>query len=193
MFGEASSPCIVSYIDIIGIKEKLLEEKSDSISIMKNVHQIVYGLSSTGMDNHDHVYSWNDSILLLATIKNDRDNRKNIINEIIQIRQRIAQISPCYIICVKGMTIPGPLRFTGDVYSGQLTDQPRHIYIKASSMAFANCFEIEKKCKKHKKNWYIDERIIKGLNLKSSTLTCQVAMLPSNKKRKIYMYDSDPV
>jgi hypothetical protein len=94
---------------------------------------------------------------------------------------------------VKGMNFKEPSDYTGAQYIAPIGEQPRFVYLKASSYAFANCFEIEKKLgKKFKKEWYIDQHIFNKMNATVNYQSESFEMLPTNEKRQIFMFDGYP-
>ena len=184
--------CIVSYIDLIGIKDLLIARKSGAIDMMEGLHQVVHKQFSNSMHYHECAYSWNDSVILLAYLDKHPANYESIMKEVNQLKQDINTICNSYAICVKGMAIPAFLGFSGEVILGDGSNQPRHTYIRTSSMALANCFAIEEHLgKKHNKPWYVDSRIVRYIDTHQAYEKDKVAMLPDMTERTIHIYNGD--
>jgi len=180
--------CIVTFMDLIDVKKIINDDSRRAVELMQNFHQVVYGQINNSMPKHQHAYTWNDSVLLVARIDENLSQYKLIMKEADELKKRIDEVCECYAISVKGMSFSEPCLFAGHQFKGQI-DQPKFVFLKSSSYAFSNCFEIEKKLKKHEKSWYLDERIFTKINISKPTLDESVSMLPSGTKRKIYMYD----
>lgn len=188
MFHDELRPCIISYIDLIDIKNMIQSGKEEAVKTMQSVHRVVYGQVNEKMPNHAHAYTWNDSVLLLAYINSNlQGSVVDVMKEVNALKKKIDEINNSYCICVEGMPMAEPLAYQGNVFVGN-SNQPKYTHIKASSMAFANCFEVEKELSKHKMGWYVDGRINDRLNLKLQCKEEEVKLLPDNGKRKIYMY-----
>ena len=177
-------------MDLAGTRDEIDKNSALAVDIMREFHQAVYNETINNMPKHEHSYTWNDSVLLLAYTDNQYSNIESIMTEADNLKKRIDRIHKCYAISVKGMSFSDPCYYSGHLFEGSNIEQPKYIYLKASSYAFTNCYEIEKKLgKKHKKSWYVDERIIGALALEKASVTEKFAMFPSKKKRNIHMYD----
>ncbi len=182
--------CIVTLIDLIGIKEELGKGKAGAIEIMQRVHQEVYRQISDHMENHVHAYCWNDSVLLFTD--KSLSHAQSVMKEVVDLRKRIQAIWPrgCYAISVKGMSIPPPNNIgSGDVTNGHC-NQPRFVYIKASSMAFANCLEIAKNLQKYKAAFYVDSRIAEQIKTNVHFKSHRIKLLP-HQTLQIRIYYKD--
>jgi hypothetical protein len=174
--------CVVSYFDLIGIREKIESANSEASILMQKFHLLIRKSMFDGMPTHDNVYVWNDSALFLAFPQENADYEK-IMRELNGIKPRIDDISPSYAICVKGQAIPeAPCQ-----YDTNPVRQPRFVFLKASSYALANCFEIEKKLKKLKMDWYVDGRIAEKIPAFEKCDKHEVAMFPSGSKRGVFV------
>ena len=180
--------CIVTFMDLIDVKKLISLNSPNAVQIMQEFHQTVYGQVNETMKKHEHAYAWNDSVLLVAYIDENYSGLLDIMKELDNLKKRIDEKSKCYAISVKGMTFSEPLFWGGHQFVGQI-DQPKFVFLKASSYAFSNCFEIEKRLGDRKKSWYIDERIASLLNSKKKYETESINMLPSGKDRKVYLFD----
>ena len=127
------------------------------------MHKIAYDAANNSVPKHKKVYYWNDSVLMLALPDSTHDYEP-IIREVNGLKRAIDRIWPTYAISMKGQTIPETLPCTRDHLTGGWIDQQRAVYIQASSLAFSNCFEVERKLGKIKKKpWYVDERIVNAI------------------------------
>jgi len=108
------------------------------------------------------------------------------MRELNALKPIIDTICPSYAICIKGQLIPEPVC----AYDSGTNEDHRFIYVKASSYAFANCFEVEKelcKKKKLKMDWYVDSRVGEKIPAFAKCDRHSVAMLPSGRKRSVYV------
>lgn len=175
-------------MDLIDVKKLISQNSPNAVQIMQCFHQTVYGQVNEIMKKHEHAYTWNDSVLLVAYIDENYSGLLDIMKELDNLKKRIDEKSKCYAISVKGMTFSEPLCWGGHQFVGQI-DQPKFVFLKASSYAFSNCFEIEKKLGQRKKSWYIDERIASRFDLKKKYEVESISMLPSGTDRNVYLLD----
>lgn len=178
--------CIVSYFDLAGIGEKISAGNSEASDLMQRMHQVVLRKVSTGMPMHAHVYAWNDSALFLAFLKSDTDY-EGVMRELNSVKEELDAVCPCYGICVKGQSMPEPQPVLEHAFAGTAR-QPRFIFLRTSSYAFANCFTIEKELGKEKKlqmDWYVDSRISDKIPSFPKCESHAVKMLPGNKERSV--------
>ena len=181
---------IITYIDLIDIKNIEIEGNIRATDIMRKMHTLVSENMTNGMLNHDHCYIWNDSILLLAYLDQGTDEN-SIIKEADQLKRKIDKICSSYAISVKGQTFPDDLISQTTIINEQASSKHRVIKLKTSSYAMGNCYRIEERLgKRLKKPWYIDSRIGKKLNTNCKFSKHQVKMLPNDKERDIYIYDA---
>lgn len=183
---------IVTYMDLIGIKDVADEGRSRATDLMRSMHSLVDGNMNHGMRNHDHCYIWNDSVLLLSHIDSPYRNagETEILKEADSLKKKIDEICSCYAISVKGQVFPEESYLHAPVFDGQIGEQSRVVRLKASSYAMGNCFIIEDRLgKKLKKPWYVDSRIAKKLNTNQNLTKHRVKMLPKNITREIYVYE----
>ena len=184
---------IVTYMDLIGIKDTATYTDSRATDLMRRMHSLVDAQMSHEMKNHDHCYIWNDSVLLLAYLESPHhETDENIIlKEADKLKRRVDEICQSYAISVKGQVFPDNSILHPPLFNGQISEQARVVRLKASSYAMGNCFIIEKRLwKKLEKPWYIDGRIAKRLNTKTVCTKHRIKMLPRDKKRDIYVYDN---
>lgn len=185
---ERWKKCILTYIDIIGVK--VHAKDGEGSSIMRRLHSCVPDGFGEHLPSHDHAYVWNDSVLVVAYLKNEHGEKMRLLREANNFKRHLdkALAMPSFAVVVEGMTFPSigssPGSGVDDAGSSKVT------VLKTSSWAMANCFEIERELRrlKLKKNWYIDSRVTKGLR-RPSREDMQVTLLPANRKRAVSMYD----
>jgi len=182
--------CIVSYIDLIGISEELDNNTPHAIDKMREMHKIAYDAANNSVPKYKKVYYWNDSVLMLA-LPNSTHDYEPIMREVNRLKRAIDRIWATYAISMKGQTIPETLPCTRDHLTTGWIDQQRAVYIQASSLAFSNCFEVEKKLGGAKKPWYLDERIVNHISTSQSRTYRTVSLHPRRTHRKIFLYDGD--
>ena len=182
------SDCVVSYIDLIGIKRLLESNSREAINLMRRMHQKVRRQSLLSMPSHHQIYYWNDSVLALAFVSSDF-SYEPIMKELNFLKLEIDAISDCYAICMKGMAIPELISSDEEQLVNEALDSQKAVYIKASSMAFTNCFEVENKLGHYRKSWYVDRRIVKRLNITQTYMTRRIKLFPRRVYRTIFMYD----
>jgi len=175
--------CVVSYFDMIGIRTRINSANSAASDLMRTFHCLVRNSIFNDMPTHDHAYVWNDSAAFLAFPQSDGDY-ETIMRELNALKPKLDSICPSYAVCVKGQAMPEPVCRYGDEAEEQ-QEQPRFVFLKASSYAFANCFEIEKKLKRLRMDWYVDSRIARKIPNFPKCDRHSVAMLPTGTKRSI--------
>lgn len=184
--------CIVTIFDLIGTRS--LASKGIGSSQMIQMHQNAVSKINHGVPLHAHGYVWNDSVLLLSYETKPAKKRAEVLAELNEFKTWLE--SRCgaklYAISVKGMSFHSN-EFAPAVFEGQITQQPRAVVLKTSSWAMANCFEIEKSLSKHRADWYIDERITKGVNLGAPFAAEEISLFPNNEKRAIHMFKGNLV
>lgn len=180
--------CVVTLIDVIGIKELTLDGTSRATDLMRKLHRITEARMNHGMSAHAHAYLWNDSVLLLGYL--DRTTESTLLREANSLKETIEQeVNKCYAISVKGQAFPNPELPSAAVSSGQIAEQPRSIVIKASSFAFANCFQIEAILgPRYKTDWYVDGRLKSAIEKKPHAVD-SVELLPGGEAREVLMFN----
>jgi hypothetical protein len=93
--------CIVSFIDMIGISEKLRKNSSESVMIMRRMHEDIYK-ACQNLPAHEEICFWNDSILLMGYVNTQSYSYHALMEEVIKIKRVVDDINPSYAICVKG-------------------------------------------------------------------------------------------
>jgi hypothetical protein len=182
--------CIVSYIDLIGMSEELDNNTPHAFQKMREMHETALHAAQNSVPKHKRVYYWNDSVLMLA-LPNSIQDYEPIMREVNGLKRAIDRIWLTYAISMKGQTIPEPFPRTHNHLTAGLIDEPRAVYIQASSLAFSNCFEVEKKLGKAKKPWYLDERIAGHISTSQSCTHQTVRLHPRRTMRKIFLYDGE--
>jgi hypothetical protein len=178
--------CVVSYFDLIDIRKMITTGNSKASDFMRQFHVLVYKSINTDMPAHHNAYVWNDSAMFLAFPRIDGDY-ETIMRELDTLKPIVDSICPSYAICVKGQAIPEPVCDYGSEANGQ----PRFVFLKTSSYAFANCFEVEKELSKRKRlrmDWYVDSRIVRRIPTFPKCKRHYVKMLPSGRKRNVHVH-----
>lgn len=179
--------CIVSYIDMMDIGSLLSSRSRDAVHKMRQMHKAV-SHPRLQISAHKEVCLWNDSVLMVGFVTESRSCYRALMREVCVVKQVIDSIQKSYAICVKGKAFPGPQMGTEKRCS--VIGQPRLVYLQASSLAFANCFEIEHQAKEQgwKWDWYIDNRIRTKLSLRPGDESKEVELYPGGRVRRVHMY-----
>ena len=175
--------CIVVLMDLIGIKGRALMGEPEASKLMRSFHQLVRNEIDHGCRPVDQAYVWNDSVILLAYLDQQKSTCEKAMRAIDALKRKVDLLAPSYAIAVQGQTFP----------SDSNLGSKRVTTIKASSYAMANCFRIEAKAKKKKirdKFWYVDIRIAKKVPTARANEWITVHMLPGGKARTVYIHPS---
>lgn len=183
--------CIVTFVDVIGIKKLANARSTDATSKMRRLHELAGTHINHVMPKHAHAYSWNDSVLLLGYL-GDHSSAADLLKEASKLKAAIeGKVGKCYAISVKGQAFPESVPPQASVFDGSQLSQPRSVTIKASSYALTNCFEIEEQLgKKHKASWYLDSRLKEAVCKKPRAVET-IALLPGRECREILMFDGN--
>lgn len=173
--------CIVSYLDLVGIKKLIERRDSAASAAMREFHQLVQSQVSTGLPSHQHTYTWNDSVLLIAFTGGTHSTFETIMREVDNLKKKIDERWNSYAISVEGLAFPPPLL-------QQEGYQEKFVYVRGSSYALTNCFVIERELREKQKPWYVDSRIAKRINPTARYTREMVTMQPTGKKRYVYIY-----
>ena len=173
--------CVVVLIDLVGIKR--LAASSDGSAAMRSLHRTALEMSRAGLAAIDHLYAWNDSLLLLSFI--DRGDRRRVgcaLRDAEAVRAAVSSIVPSYAIAVRGRAFPRS-HIVAEVATNVTI-------IDASSWALANCFAIEKALGKLRMTWYVDSRIVRDQPMlkRGATAKRDVPMLPSGRRRGVFLF-----
>jgi len=179
--------CIVSYIDMTGITPLLTKRSGEAVHVMRKMHEAV-SCAVLQVPAHEEVCLWNDSVLMVGFVTESRTSYRTLMEEVCAMKQIIDSIQRSYAICVKGKAFPGPQSESQERHGG--ADQPRLVYLQASSLAFANCFVIEQRARQAgwRWDWYIDNRIRTRLSLRHGHDAQHVELHPRSNFRQIHMY-----
>lgn len=177
-------PCIICYVDMIGLSKLALESLNIATKKMRDFHSLAsqYILK---MNHHDHVYVWNDSAAFVSHPKQNEDDYRFVIQELIDFTNETQNIASCYAVCVKGTSFPPP--------PPKPRCLPKYSFLTVSSWALANCFKIEKELGKYRKLFYIDGRIIRQGAMRPGDEISDMTMLPKYYKRAVHMYNRAPI
>ena len=130
--------------------------------------------------------------VLMVALPDSTSDYEPIMREVNRLKHAIDRICQTYAISMKGQTIPEILPCIRDHSAAGQIDQPRAVYIRASSFAFSNCFEVERKLGKIKKKpWYVDERIVNHISTSQSSTYQTIKLHPRRTPRKMFLYDGD--
>lgn len=174
---------IVSFLDLIDIKELIKKGDSIASSKMRAFHQFIQNKAQNKLPLHQNIYVWNDSILFLSFTGEGHSLYEPIMKELDAFKALIDKRWKSYAISVKGKTFPPP--------TNQEDVGGKFVYLMASSYAFTNCFAIEavgKKIRGQKPSWYVDSRIVKYIKTNTRFKKEKIAMQPTGRKRNIFMY-----
>jgi hypothetical protein len=182
--------CIVSYIDMVGITALLTRRSKQAVHTMRKMHEVV-SRALPQVPTHEEICLWNDSVLMVGFVTESESSFRAVMQEVLAVKRIVDGIQKSYAICVKGQAFAGPQSPVPEWRSG--TDRPRLLYLQASSLAFANCFEIEHRAREAgwKWDWYIDNRIRTKLSLRLGEDTQEMELHPRSNLRRIHMYSSD--
>jgi hypothetical protein len=174
--------CVVSYFDLIGIRKKISAANSEASTLMRNFHVLVYKSINSDMPTHHHAYVWNDSAMFLAFPQKTGDY-ETIMQELNAVKPQLDNICHSYTICVKGQAMPEPVCGYGTEVKGQ----SRFVFLRTSSYAFTNCFEVEEQLKSLEMDWYVDSRIARKIPNFPRCDQYAVKILPSGRKRNFHV------
>jgi len=191
---QGMSDCIVSYFDLPGVQDLEREEAARLMDLFHHsARTAMQRLIDGPVPAHQHMYCWNDSCLCWPPL--DTHDEKKVMAEVNSIRSSIRQDLQGhvpYVISVKGRSFPGPLadKFVGNPGNGH---QSCFVFLKASSYAMKNCLDIEHTLGKHRKQFYVDSRIVDSIGWNDRGTKRSVVMLPDKSARDVHMYDSLPL
>ena len=174
--------CIVGFVDLIGVTSKINAPNRLGIPIMRAMHKTVDSIAPDLL-SIDNIYVWNDSILI-HSLAETPDSYKRIMSDIHRLKVSLNDISRSFAICMKGQSFP--LRNNSSLTANESS---KVTYLEASSLAFANCFAVEKSLSTHRKDWYIDSRITTHIDTRPPDLKKRVVLLPRKTSRTIHLYD----
>jgi hypothetical protein len=167
-----------------GVKGMLAKSSKDAVGLLRRMHKEVQSAAEE-LTMHEEVCFWNDSVLLVGCVDGSAERHEKIMREVCIIKNAVDKVKRAYAICVKGQPFPPP-HGESEFTSGR----PRLIYLHASSLAFSNCFMIEEEAKKRKwrRDWYIDNRIIKEIDARLPDRKHVLHLWPRKRKCTLYMY-----
>lgn len=184
---SAWQDCIVTLIDLIGIKKHAHHGDLKATTLMRHFHALVLK-RIRDLPSIDHAYAWNDSVLLLAYLGTERNKKEVVLREIDAFKREIDILADSYAIAVQGQNFPE----TPFLARGR---RPRNTHervtiLRVSSYAMANCFAIEEKLgRSTQKPWYVDERIARQLSSQQKCETKPMVFLPHGAKRNVFIYE----
>jgi hypothetical protein len=176
--GKQWRDCIVTLIDLIGIKK--LSASGAGSDLMQRLHLLV-AQESSKLNSVDHIYVWNDSVLLLSYVNHRAASFQTAMRDADRLKRRIDTLGKSYAIAVKGQTFPQRHETSTDGLT----------VIGALSWALANCFEIERTLSSRlRKPWYLDSWIKEKIQTRVHCHKEPVLLLPLNRGRAVYVFDS---
>jgi len=180
--------CIVSLIDLVGIKDLATQGGSAASALMRRLHVTILQKMDTGLPTLAHAYIWNDCVLLLAYLDGTKGGTEAVLRDIDGLKRNVDALADSYAIAVQGQSFPDPSANPGS--RALRRGEERVTFLRASSYAMANCFTIEKVLgRKMKKPWYVDSRIARRLRTPCDYKLRNVRLLPSGRERSIYVYE----
>jgi hypothetical protein len=171
--------CIVSVIDLVGIKSRA--DRGVRSDLMRKLHALVIQ-EVPGLPTVAHAYACNDSVLLLSFVTTERHSFEAALRDADRLKHRVDRISPSFAVAIKGRTFP-PVRASVSVMQG-----PRVTVVEASSWAMANSLEIPAKVQPLRGTWYIDDRVARRIRTKQPHAKKAVPFLPSKTPRTVRVY-----
>lgn len=196
---DSMRPCIVGFFDVIGIRRALQHRKADAVQAMQMLEAHAYGYASQNQDWYDGLYVWNDSVLAVTYLDVPNGSVLSTFNALHKFKANLStnhylstvSDANIFAICIKGMAFVPTLDGIRANFSISGSTESKYVYVRASSMALINCFEIaEKLGRKRFKEWYVDERIYKDCpeSVRAKLkIADELEMYPDMEKRKVYM------
>jgi hypothetical protein len=184
--------CVVILLDLVGMKGLLADDnkRRQAIDAMEALDRVCNDFSRN-RQHIDHVYCWNDSVLLLAYLQSYDADLSALAIEVSRFKESVD--TQChrnsFIAMVKGKSfMPNDLQFRVPV-PREGSQDPVYHYLLASSMAFANCEKLVKKFRKDHHDWYVDQRIRDQLSQELQGRLIErgrFKAFPRMKVRKVY-------
>lgn len=188
--------CVLTFLDLIGMRDLIANDRHQASAAMERLDGVCYGRCLDQLKHHDHLYAWNDSVLLLSYLEPLPQPRAlgDVLREVSDIKEAIdaACGMPSYAIVMKGMTFqPNALELRADAHYGS-AHLPAYHYIRASSMALANTEVVQKEFPDRKYGWYVEKRVVTELPepmRNKLTLKGKIVAFPELEEREIYTAD----
>lgn len=180
--------CIVTLVDLIGVKKRINQERSRATSLMRQFHALIMKKMNEEMPSIEHAYAWNDSVLFLAYLRGGSRAKEAVLRDIDTLKREIDRLSDSYAIAVQGQSFPElPLLSLGQ---SQPDAKQRVTILRVSSYAMANCFAIENELGgRTRRPWYVDQRIAQQLSTRQKYQKRSMVFLPHKKKREVFIYE----
>jgi len=172
-------------MDVIGVRRLLDAGKPDAVAAMKQVHHAV-ATAKIHYSRNTEICVWNDSVLIHSIVSESDNSYVEAMRPLAILKATVDTIRPSFAICVKGQSLRSP-----NIPVTKSRRSFRFIYLSASSLALTNCFEVEKALKHHRKDWYIDARImrrIKSSLSRDGDATEKVSLYPRDTCRTFHMF-----
>lgn len=182
--GATWQHCIVTLIDIVGVKSQA--QNNVGSSIMLQLHQTVLAEIQDNKYSFTHTYIYNDAVQILSYVNEKKDSFQTAMRETDRLKRRIDETQDnsrkSYAIAVKGQSFPNIH------YESEKPKTTSVTVIETSSWAMANCFKIEKELGRLRKAWYVDGRIAKKIQTEQEYEKHPVSLYPSSQSRNVYCY-----
>ncbi len=180
--GELWPDCIVTLIDLAGMKRGA--RSGEASKLMRRFHRLVTNQKAS-LPAISYIYLFNDSALLLAYVDGSDASFEDAARQADKLKRRVDRLTKSYAISVKGQAFPSVQDAAEASGNSSVT------FVRASSWAMANCFEIEKKVPKEQHSpWALDEWIAERIQAdRPCSRRIALPMLPSGKRRNIHLFD----
>ena len=91
--------CIVSYIDMSGVKGMLARYSRDAVSLLQMMHTQVQ-TAAQKLTMHEEVCFWNDSVVLVGSVDGPPERYEQMMREVCIIKDAVDKVKRGYAICV---------------------------------------------------------------------------------------------
>src|SRR5713101_4836729 len=100
VMGKKWRDCIVTYIDLPGIKDNA--KSGESSRLMRRLHRVVFKELKIGFPSIAYAYIWNDSVLLLSYVQQTNRSFEVALRDVELLKRKIDSVRMGYAIAVKG-------------------------------------------------------------------------------------------
>src|SRR5437667_229269 len=97
--------CIVTLIDMIGIRSLLNRGDPAAIAMMRRMHSTIPKCAGN-FANDTEICFWNDSVLIHSPVRESDSSFVSAMRPIAALKAAIDAVRPSYAICVKGKSFP---------------------------------------------------------------------------------------
>jgi hypothetical protein len=151
---------------------------------MRRLHKVASNELRKGFPSIAYAYVWNDSVLLLSYVEQQKDGSfERAMRDADKLKRKIDTVGKSYAIAIKGRAFPVVSNMFGFKYG------PRVEVLRTSSWAMANCFEVQRKLRDLKAEWYVDERISQKVQIgRHHCGKRSISMFPSGEERSVFAF-----